>query len=122
VDGVQDPVWAGANEIATNTWVFGTSGATARVKTLWDSGSLYVFAHVTDTLLSRASANPWEQDSVEVFLDQDNQQGEPVPRRRRAVPGNYENTQTFGGSATAARIVSATRGGVTGRWRGVDEV
>jgi len=109
VDGEEDPVWAGATEIATNTWVLGRSGSTARVKTLWDAGKLYVFAHVTDTLLSKASANPWEQDSVEVFLDQDNgkmSQYQPDDGQLRV---NYENTQTFGGSATAARIVSATR-------------
>jgi endo-1,4-beta-xylanase len=109
VDGVEDPIWSGATEIATNTWVFGTSGSTARVKTLWDSGKLYVLAHVTDTLLSKASANPWEQDSVEVFLDQDNgktSQYQPDDGQFRV---NYENTQTFGGSATAARITSATR-------------
>ena len=89
--------------------MLGTSGSTARVKTLWDSGHLYVLAHVTDTLLSKASANPWEQDSVEVFLDQDNgktSQYQPDDGQFRV---NYENTQTFGGSATASRIVSATR-------------
>jgi endo-1,4-beta-xylanase len=89
--------------------LFGTSGSTARVRTLWDSGSLYVLAHVTDTLLSKASANPWEQDSVEVFLDQHNgktSQYQPDDGQFRV---NYENRQTFGGSATAARIASATR-------------
>ena len=109
VDGVEDPVWAGATEIATNTWVLGTSGSTARVKTLWDAGHLYVFAHVTDTLLSKASANPWEQDSVEVFLDQNNGKTSQYQSDDGQFRVNYENTQTFGGSASAARIVSATK-------------
>jgi endo-1,4-beta-xylanase len=109
VDGVQDPIWSGATEIATNTWVLGTSGSTARVKTLWDSGNLYVLAHVTDTVLSKASANPWEQDSVEVFLDQDNGKTSQYQGDDGQFRVNYENTQTFGGSATATRIASATR-------------
>jgi endo-1,4-beta-xylanase len=109
VDGEADPVWAGATEIATDTWVLGTSGAVARVKTLWDSGNLYVFAHVTDALLSKVSANPWEQDSVEVFLDQDNAKTSQYQPDDGQFRVNYENTQTFGGSASPARIVSATR-------------
>lgn len=109
VDGEEDPIWAGATEIATNTWVLGTSGSTARVKTLWDAGNLYVLAHVTDTLLSKASANPWEQDSVEVFLDQNNAKTSQYQADDGQFRVNYENTQTFGGSATAARIVSATK-------------
>jgi endo-1,4-beta-xylanase len=89
--------------------VFGTNGSTARVRTLWDSGSLYVFAHVTDTLLSKASAKPWEQDSVEVFLDQDNGKASQYQPDDGEFPVYFENTQTFSGSATAARIASATR-------------
>jgi endo-1,4-beta-xylanase len=109
VDGEEDPVWAGATEVATNTWVLGASGSTARVKTLWDSGHLYVFAHVADALLSKASANPWEQDSVEVFLDQNNAKTSQYQPDDGQFRVNYENTRTFGGGATPARLVSATR-------------
>jgi endo-1,4-beta-xylanase len=109
VDGVEDPVWAGVPEIATNTWVLGTAGATARVKTLWDAGHLYVFAHVADPLLSKASANAWEQDSIEVFLDQDNGKTSEYQPDDGQFRVNYENTQTFGGSANAGRMVSATK-------------
>jgi endo-1,4-beta-xylanase len=109
VDGVEDPVWAGAPEIATNTWVLGTSGATARVKTLWDAGHLYVLAHVTDALLSKVSANAWAQDSIEVFLDQNNAKTSEYQPDDGQFRVNYENTQSFGGSASAGQIVSATR-------------
>ena len=109
VDGVEDPVWAGAPEIATNTRVLGTSGATARVKTLWDAGHLYVLAHVTDALLSKVSANAWEEDSIEVFLDPNNAKTSQYESDDGQFRVNYENTQSFGGSANAGQIVSATR-------------
>ena len=48
VDGVEDPVWATASELTTGTWVLGSGGATAQVKTLWDEGHLYVLARVSD--------------------------------------------------------------------------
>ena len=109
VDGEVDALWAGANEIVTGTWVLGTSGSTARVKALWDKGQLYLFAHVSDTLLSTAATNPWEEDSVEVFLDQNNNKTSTYEPDDGQFRVNYENTQTFGGSASAARLTSATK-------------
>ncbi len=108
VDGVEDPVWAWATELSTGTWVLGSGGATAQVKTLWDDGHLYVLARVADPLLSKASANVWEQDSVEVFLDQNNGKTtryEPDDGQFRV---NFENAQSYGGAASAGKIVSAT--------------
>ena len=99
----------GATEIATNTRVLGTSGATARVKTLWDAGHLYVLAHVTDALLSKVSAHASEQDSIEVFLDQNNAKTSQYQSDDGRFRVNYANTQSFGGSASAGQIVSATR-------------
>ncbi|MBX6382769.1 MAG: endo-1,4-beta-xylanase [Microbispora sp.] len=72
VDGTIDRVWAAAPEIRTATWVQGTSGATARVRALWSGGTLYLLAQVADPVLSEESANPWEQDSVEFFVDPGN--------------------------------------------------
>jgi endo-1,4-beta-xylanase len=109
VDGVEDALWAGADEITTGTWVLGTSGATASVKTMWDAGHLYVLAKVSDPLLSKASANPWEQDSVEVFVDQNNGKTASYEADDGQYRVNYENTQSFGGAASAAKIVSATQ-------------
>ena len=61
IDGVEDAVWATANEISTDVWVMGSSGATAKVRTLWDDQYLYVYAVVTDTKLSKAATNTYEQ-------------------------------------------------------------
>ncbi|MEV7803299.1 endo-1,4-beta-xylanase [Microbispora sp. NPDC088329] len=72
VDGIVDPAWAAAPEIRTATWLQGTSGATARVRALWSGGTLYLLAKVADPTLSEQPANPWEQDSVEFFVDPGN--------------------------------------------------
>jgi endo-1,4-beta-xylanase len=109
IDGVLDPIWARAQELTTATWVLGTSGSTARVKTLWDRDHLYVFAHVTDSLLSQVAANPWEQDSVEIFLDQNNGKTKSYEADDGQYRVNYENVQSFGGSASASKFVTATQ-------------
>ncbi|MGW4791489.1 endo-1,4-beta-xylanase [Nonomuraea sp. NPDC004297] len=72
LDGAVDRVWAGAPELRTGTWIQGDSGATAKVRALWSGSTLYVLAQVSDPTLSEQSANPWEQDSVEIFVDPGN--------------------------------------------------
>ncbi|MEV0995838.1 endo-1,4-beta-xylanase [Nonomuraea sp. NPDC050202] len=72
LDGAVDRLWSGVPEIRTATWMQGDSGATAKVRSLWSGSTLYVLAQVTDPALSEESANPWEQDSVELFVDPGN--------------------------------------------------
>jgi endo-1,4-beta-xylanase len=109
VDAVEDAVWARAREFTTDVFVLGTSGSTARVKALWDNGRIYVYAKVTDSLLSKASPNAFEQDSVEIFVDQNNAKTTSYQADDGQYRVNFENTQSFGGAATAARLTSATR-------------
>jgi endo-1,4-beta-xylanase len=109
IDALEDKVWKNAAEITTDRFVLGTSGATARVKTLWAEGHLYVFAIVSDPLLSKASANRWEQDSVEIFVDQSNAQTTTYQSDDAQYRVNYDNERSFGGAATAAKFTTATR-------------
>jgi endo-1,4-beta-xylanase len=109
IDGVEDAVWATANEISTGVWVVGSSGSTAKVKTLWNGQYLYVYAVVTDKKLSKASANTWEQDSIEVFLDQDNAKTSAYEADDAQYRVNFDNEQSFNGGAKAELIRSVTR-------------
>ncbi|MFE9669467.1 sugar-binding protein, partial [Microbispora bryophytorum] len=70
--GAAPPAWAAVPEVRTATWIQGTSGATARARALWSGDTLYLLAQVADPTLSEQSANPWEQDSVEFFVDPGN--------------------------------------------------
>lgn len=109
VDGLAEDAWQNAAPIVTNTWVQGTSGATATLKLLWDANNLYVFAHVRDPLLSKASSNPWEQDSLELFVDQNNAKSVSYQDDDGQFRVNYANERSFGGGASSARFVTATR-------------
>lgn len=70
IDGVIDPIWDDTKEYQVNTMITAWNGATGTVKMLWDENYLYVLATVTDGNLSDKSKNAYEQDSVEIFLDQ----------------------------------------------------
>jgi endo-1,4-beta-xylanase len=109
IDAEEDAVWATANEISTDVWALGSSGATAKVKTLWDSKHLYVYAVVTDSLLSKASNNAYEQDSIEVFIDQNNAKTRTYQADDAQYRINFDNEQSFNGGAKAELIQSATK-------------
>ncbi|MFZ6031618.1 MAG: endo-1,4-beta-xylanase [Chloroflexota bacterium] len=114
VDGIEDAVWAEAEEISTDIWVLDTisgTGSTAKAKTLWDgSNHLYVYTVVSDTLLSDASANAYEQDSIEVFLDQNNAKTEEYEASGDGQYRiNFKNQYSFRGDASADTISSTTR-------------
>ncbi|MFB9327734.1 endo-1,4-beta-xylanase [Paenibacillus aurantiacus] len=114
VDGTIDAVWKRAKAIKTERWVSGASGSTATVRTLWDAGKLYVLAEVTDALLSKASANVWEQDSVEIFVDQNNAASTSYQADDGQYRINFDNEQSVNPSALAGKLVSAVKRTKTG--------
>ncbi|MNM16229.1 Endo-1,4-beta-xylanase A precursor [compost metagenome] len=109
IDGVQDEIWAEVPEYTTDTWVEGANGATAAFKAMWDNQYLYVFAHVTDTTLSKASVNSWEQDSIEIFLDQNNGKTASYEADDGQYRVNYDNEQSYGGAASSSNFTTKTR-------------
>ncbi len=98
LDGKIDDIWNQANSINTNIWVQGTSGATAKVRTMWDNNNLYVLSEVTDNCLNKSSANAYEQDSVEVFLDQNDHKTTSYESDDSQIRVNFDNEQSFGGT------------------------
>ncbi len=109
IDGNIERAWSKAESFETRTFVLGSSGATARVRTMWDDGHLYVLAQVTDPLLSEASPNAWEQDSIEIFVDADNAQATAYDGDDSQFRVSFANARSFGGAGSDARLVSVTK-------------
>jgi endo-1,4-beta-xylanase len=113
IDGTVDRVWNHARTITTNVQVIGTGGATATAKLLWDSGHLYVLAMVTDPVLDESSANTFEQDSVELFVDPGNFKNTGFRDQDGQYRISFSNKQTISGNfnafAIANNLHSATR-------------
>ncbi|WP_171074929.1 endo-1,4-beta-xylanase [Nonomuraea basaltis] len=104
LDGVAEAAWRAAPEIRTATWIQGTSGATAKVRSLWSGSTLYVLAQVTDPVLSEESANPWEQDSVEIFVDPGNGKTKGYTDDDGQYRVSFSGRQTVGGTFDAAGV------------------
>lgn len=109
IDGVEDKSWEKANILSTDRWVQGTSGSTAKVKTMWDQGYLYILANVTDKSLSDVSSNAYEQDSVEIFVDQNNGKTTNYQSDDGQYRVNFNNLQSYGGHASANNFTTATK-------------
>ena len=114
IDGVIDNVWNRAHEAATDLWVTGSGGSTAKVRTLWDAGRLYILAEVNDTLLSKRSTNAWEQDSVELFVDPNNGKTAAYESGDGQYRISFDNEQSVNPASLSGNLVSAATRTVSG--------
>ncbi|MBR6386131.1 MAG: endo-1,4-beta-xylanase [Ruminococcus sp.] len=72
IDGKIDDIWENAPVINVNNYSMGTDGATGVSRMLWDKRYIYILTEVKDPVLGKSSTNAYEQDTVEVFLDENN--------------------------------------------------
>ena len=77
IDGKPEELWAKAPKIKVDKPIEDLleieqeAMATATVQFLWDQDHLYALCNVKDAKLAAAAGvDPWEQDSVELFVDQ----------------------------------------------------
>jgi endo-1,4-beta-xylanase len=112
IDGTEDAVWASASSVETGKQAEGTGPATAVVKTLWKGDTLYVLMKVTDAKLDDTASNPWDQDSIEIYVDNLNAKAGAYRADDTQIRINYKNSTSFGSgdeAAQKARLTSATK-------------
>ncbi|MCC3378196.1 endo-1,4-beta-xylanase [Paenibacillus farraposensis] len=109
MDGKIDIIWQNANEISTDKVESGVNSAKATVKTLWDSNYLYVLADVTDPVLDKSGINPWEQDSVEFFIDQNNAKTVAYQSDDAQYRVNFDNETSINGGDKQRFVSAASR-------------
>jgi endo-1,4-beta-xylanase len=111
IDAQMDEVWKSAMEYVTDRYVSGTKGkvAYAKFRVLWDEDSIYVWAEVYDSLLNKDNTNPWEQDSVEIFVDEGNEKASSYDANDAQYRVNFDNYQSFGTNASKDYFITATR-------------
>ena len=95
IDGEIDDVWDNATVLPIDRVQAGEDGATGEARVLWDEDNLYILVEVEDTELDDSAGDAHEQDSVEVFIDEQNTKeasyGEGVAQYRV----NFNNEQSF---------------------------
>ncbi|MEK5639599.1 1,4-beta-xylanase [Paenibacillus rhizosphaerae] len=109
IDGTVDAVWNQAAAMPVNRYQMAWQGATGTAKALWDDHNLYVLIQVSDTQLDKSSANAWEQDSVEVFLDENNAKTTFYQDDDGQFRINFDNETSFNPPKIADGFESATK-------------
>lgn len=108
VDGDADAAWGNAVNIPLT--INKGSEASANAKVLWDDDNLYVYATVKDAVLDKTGAQTHEQDSLEVFIDEDNGKTASYGEDDKQYRINYTNEQSFNGKkCLAENVKSATK-------------
>lgn len=107
IDGAEDEIWAAAKEVRINTMTMAWQGATGTAKMLWDENNLYVLVKVKDGVINADSVNAHEQDSVEIFVDENNGKTGYYEEDDGQFRVSCKNELTFGSNGSREGIQSA---------------
>ena len=97
VDGKVDKVWENAKDVELTITGGTHPNATASAKVLWDESKLYVLMNVKDDVLDASAEAVHEKDSVEVFIDENNEKSDAFQADDKQYRINYLNETSFNG-------------------------
>jgi len=109
VDGEIDACWNMTSSINVDKYTMGTDGATATARAMWDSENIYVLVEVKDGNLSKANANAYEQDTVEIFIDENNGKTSYYENDDIQLRVNFDNEVTVTDGRTADIYTTAAK-------------
>jgi len=95
VIGGDEAAWDKAQEINVNNYVMAWQGATGTARVLWDENNLYILFKVSDSVLSDAAKDTYNQDSIEVFVDENNAKTGSYEKGDGQFRVNYKNELSF---------------------------
>ncbi|AEY68182.1 sugar-binding protein [Clostridium sp. BNL1100] len=93
IDGKVDGAWSKA-QVVTPKFVTPNMTTKATFKALWDDNAIYILAEVKDKDLSVKSDTPYMHDSMEIFLDENNDKTQEYGLDDLHFRVNYENSQS----------------------------
>jgi len=96
IDG-RDSEWGDIEAVPMNVETQGYTLEGSQFKAQWDDEYLYVYFEVQDALLNDTARDPWEQDSVEVFIDQNNAKTSTYEPDDAQYRISFKNLVTFNG-------------------------
>jgi endo-1,4-beta-xylanase len=105
--------WSRAPAIPLESYLMAWQGASGTARVLWDESGLYVMVNVNNAEMNKASPNAHEQDSVEIFVDENNGKTPYYEQDDAQYRVNFDNEATFNPSSAAPGFESRTT--VSGR-------
>ena len=111
VDGVIDDAWSDAVSVDVNQFQLGgiaSNNAYGTAKAMWDNNYIYILVEVTDPNGTyRSGANHYEQDTVEIFFDENNNKTTAYQSDDMQCRIGYDNSQTISDNRNLGDYISA---------------
>lgn len=108
IDGKSDDIdWDMAASIDINKYTMGSDGAYGTAKVCWDSDYIYALVQVKDKKLSKENVNAYEQDTVEIFFDENNGKTSSYESDDIQLRVNYDNEVTVTDGKSAEGYITA---------------
>ena len=96
VDGEIDDCWSAAKAYDINIPIMAWQGAKGTVKYMWDEQNFYALFEVNDSVLNKKNSNTYEQDSIELFLDQNNCKDTSYDKNCGQYRCNFDSEVSYG--------------------------
>ncbi|MHB8062638.1 MAG: endo-1,4-beta-xylanase, partial [Ruminiclostridium sp.] len=109
IDGTIDTAWNNTPAIPIDQYQMAWNGATGTAKALWDDQNLYVLIQVSNSVLDKTSADAYQQDSVEVFVDENNGKTSFYQDDDGQYRVNFDNEASFNPAKIADGFVSDSK-------------
>lgn len=106
VDGEIEEAWDAAEEVPLDI-VVQNAKATGTAKLLWDEQYLYVLMPVKDDVLNDDSADDYQQDSIEVFIDENNARSGAYDADDKQYRVSFNNKLSFNGEKCLEENITA---------------
>lgn len=97
IDGKKGTIWDDVEAVPLTINLKAAETLKADAQLMWDEDNLYVYMTVKDSILNKDSNDNYQQDSVEVFIDEDNAKSGSYQSDDKQYRINYENKQSFNG-------------------------
>ncbi|MCR4690307.1 MAG: endo-1,4-beta-xylanase [Lachnospiraceae bacterium] len=85
----------------------GDTNVSCQAKLLWDENNLYVLMDVKDPVLNDAAKEEYEQDSVEIFIDENHAGSQSYDADDKQYRISFQNKQSFNGEKCKAENITS---------------
>ncbi|WP_213292217.1 endo-1,4-beta-xylanase [Bifidobacterium animalis] len=93
-------VWSSITPVSLDEVTDGSPLATGTAKVMWKDDTLYVLVNVVDPYIDTSASSPWEQDSVEVYIDRGNTKSASYSDSTQQIRVSADGLVSYGSGAS----------------------
>lgn len=114
IDAKAEQAWDSVPFIKAERAAHGDHGASAQFKLMWDEKNLYLYAEVDDTTPDAAAEEPYQRDSVEIFMNEDGTKPDSYSDGDGQYRVDLNNEHSFGSGGSEDGFITSVEKTDTG--------